>query len=61
MTVSDAHHIARILALHGHTDSDALTTADMDVAADLAGACRPEGSDDRHAIRAVLDTIGEAQ
>lgn len=50
MTAYDAYLTGRALAEHGLT-SDSATHADMDAAADYAGARRPETSDDRHAIR----------
>ena len=58
MTAYDAVRAARTLADHGHLDPDAVTTADIDAAADLAGAQRPTGPDDRHTVRLALDTIG---
>ncbi|MFE2710532.1 hypothetical protein ACFXKI_00725 [Streptomyces mirabilis] len=61
MTALDAYLTARTLAADGCHDSDAVTHADMDAAADLAGARRPAGSDDRHTVRAALDAIGEAR
>lgn len=57
MNAYDAYRTARILAADGRTDSDAVTHADMDAAADLAGAPRPS-SDDRHTIRTAIDAIG---
>lgn len=57
MTAYDAYRTARYLAQHGLLDSDAVTTADMDAAADQAGARRPEAADDRHTVRAALDAI----
>lgn len=57
MTACDAHLIAGTLADHGHHNPDAITTADMDAAADHVGAARPDKSNDRHTIRAALDTI----
>jgi hypothetical protein len=59
MTALDAYLAAQFLADDGHLDSDAVTTADIDTAADLAGAQRPADSDDRHTVRLALDTIGE--
>jgi hypothetical protein len=61
VTALDAYLTARTLADHGRHDSDAVTHADMDTAADLAGAQRPAGSDDRHTVRLALDTIGEGR
>jgi hypothetical protein len=61
VTALDAYLTARTLADHGRLDSDAVTHADMDAAADLAGAQRPAGSDDRHTVRAALDAIGEGR
>lgn len=58
MTTSPAYQTAQILAHHGLHDPDAITTADMDTAADHAGVNRPETNTDRHAIRTALDTIG---
>ncbi|MHC3450780.1 hypothetical protein [Streptomyces prasinus] len=57
MSAYDAYRTARTLAQDGLLDSDALTIADMDAAADQAGARRPEEADDRHAVRAALDSI----
>lgn len=61
MTAYDAYLTARTLAANGRYDSDAVTHADMDAAADIAGAQRPAGSDDRHTVRAALDAIGGAR
>ncbi|MDR3036167.1 MAG: hypothetical protein LBV78_24255 [Kitasatospora sp.] len=61
MNAGDAYRTAQFLADDGHLDSDAVTHADIDMAADLAGAARPETSLDRHAVRLALDTIGEQQ
>ncbi|AVH59919.1 MULTISPECIES: hypothetical protein [Streptomyces] len=61
MTALDAYLTARTLADHGMTDSDAVTIADFDTAADLAGAHRPAGPDDRHTVRIALDAIGDAR
>lgn len=58
MTAYDAYLTAQILADNGHHDSDAVTTADIDQAADIAGATRPDGPDDRHTVRIALDAIG---
>lgn len=60
MTALDAYRTAQILAGHG-IDSDAATTADIDAAADHAGARRPDTADDRHAVRIALDAIGETR
>lgn len=57
-TAYDAYRTAQALAAHGSTDSDAVTHADMDTAAELAGAARPANPDDRHAVRIALDSIG---
>ena len=57
MTAYDAYRTAALLAEEGRTDSDAVTRADIDQAADLAGAHRPETSDDRHTVRIALDAI----
>lgn len=54
--MSLAHDTAHLLATHGRTDSDALTTADIDTAADLAGHPRPT-DEQRHDVRAALDHI----
>jgi hypothetical protein len=59
MTAYDAYRTAQVLADH-NPDADAVTHADMDVAADLAGANRPAGSDDRGTVRLALDAIGGA-
>jgi hypothetical protein len=61
VTALDAYLTARTLADHGRHDSDAVTHADMDAAADNAGARRPAGSDDRHTVRTALDAIGETR
>lgn len=60
MTALDAYRTAQALADHGLHDSDAVTTADIDAAADHAGVPRPADRNDRHAIRTALDTIGDA-
>ncbi|MFE9461674.1 hypothetical protein [Streptomyces californicus] len=57
MTAYDAYLAARLLAASGRTDTDAVTTADMDAAADIAGADRPSSGHDRQAVRLALDTI----
>lgn len=57
MTAYDAYRTAALLAAEGRTDSDAVTRADIDQAADLAGADRPQSSDDQHAVRIALDAI----
>jgi hypothetical protein len=61
VTAYAAYRTALVLADSGRTDSDAVTHADIDVAADLAGVQRPDGSDDRHAVRIALDAIGGAE
>jgi hypothetical protein len=61
VTAYDAYLTARTLAADGRHDSDAVTHADIDAAADLAGARRPAGSDDRHTVRTALDAIGEGR
>ncbi|MEU9310922.1 hypothetical protein [Streptomyces sp. NPDC048256] len=61
MSAYDAYRTARKLAENGRTDSDALTQADIDAAADLAGATRPTSSGDRHNVRLALDAIGGAR
>lgn len=60
MTAYDAYRTALTLVGHGLLDSDAVTTADIDTAADLAGSPRPTGSNDRHTVRLALDAIGGA-
>ncbi|MFE4818543.1 hypothetical protein ACFRFU_19350 [Streptomyces sp. NPDC056704] len=60
MTALDAYETARVLADHG-LDSDAVTHADINKAADRAGAQRPAGSDDRHTVRLALDAIGDVR
>lgn len=60
VTAYDAYLTAQFLASEGRADSDAVTHADMDTAADLAGARRPDSSDDRHTVRIALDTIEAA-
>lgn len=60
MTALAAYETARVLADNG-LDSDAVTHADIDAAADLAGAPRPAGPDDRHTVRTALDAIGEVR
>lgn len=59
MSAYDAYRTARFLAVEGRTDSDAVSRADIDAAADLAGVNRPASADDRHTVRAALDAIGE--
>lgn len=61
MTAYDAYRTAQALADHGLLDSDAVTRADIDAAADHAGAQRPADNSDRHAVRAALDTIGDTR
>jgi hypothetical protein len=61
VTAYDAVLTARTLADHGRLDSDAVTHADIDTAADQSGAQRPASSDDRHTVRLALDTIGEGR
>jgi hypothetical protein len=61
VTAYDAVLTAQTLADNDRLDSDAVTHADMDAAADLAGAQRPAGSDDRHTVRTALDVIGEGR
>ncbi|MEU5596833.1 hypothetical protein [Streptomyces sp. NPDC020298] len=56
MTAYDAYLTARALADHG-LDSDGATTADMDAAADLAGAPRPDGPGEQAVVRMALDAI----
>jgi hypothetical protein len=56
VSAHDAYLTAQTLAQHG-LNSDQATHADMDAAADHTGAQRPDGPDDRHAIRTALDTI----
>jgi hypothetical protein len=59
VTAYDAYCTAQALAGHGFSDSDTVTTADMDAAADHTGTQRPITSSDRHAVRIALDAIGE--
>lgn len=61
MTTDNAYETARALAEHGFVDSDVVTHADMDAAADYAGVQRPVDSSGRHAVRAALDEIGAQQ
>jgi hypothetical protein len=60
VTALNAYDTARVLAAHG-LNSDTATTADMNAAADHAGADRPADSHDRHTVRIALDAIGEAR
>ena len=57
MTAYDAYRTAQALATNGHTDSDTVTHADLDTAADYAGANRPDTANDRHTIRLALDAL----
>lgn len=57
MTAYDAYRTAQFLVSEGYTDSDVVTHADVDQAADLAGATRPVTVDDRHTVRLALDTL----
>ncbi|WP_098007888.1 hypothetical protein [Streptomyces sp. sk226] len=57
MTAYDAYLTARLLAASGRTDTDAVTTADMDAAADMAGADRPGSGHGRQTVRLALDAI----
>lgn len=57
MTAYDAYRTAQVLADNGRTDSDQITHADIDTAADLGGAPHPAGQDDRHTVRLALDTL----
>lgn len=57
MTAYDAYCTASLLAAEGATDSDAVTGADIDQAADLADVDRPESREDRHVVRIALDAI----
>jgi hypothetical protein len=57
VTAGDAYRTAQALAGHGHHDSDAVTHADIDAAADYAGAQRPDCPGDRQAVRIALDVI----
>lgn len=61
MSTHDAYRTAKVLADNGHTDSDAVTHADIDTAADIAGVARPASSTDRHTVRGALDAIGDAR
>lgn len=56
-TAMVAYLTARVLAGDGHTDPDAVTHADIDTAADIAGVDRPTSSDDWHTVRAALEAI----
>jgi len=58
VTAYDAYLTAQTLAEHGLLDSDAVTHADIDAAADHTGVDRPACPDDRHAVRTALDAIG---
>lgn len=59
MTPLAAYETARVLAAHG-LDSDTATHADIDTAADHAGATRPGTTDDRHTVRLALDVLNTA-
>lgn len=59
MTAYDAYRTAQVLAANGRTDSDTVTHTDMDTAADLAGARRPTGPNDRHTVRIALDALAD--
>lgn len=61
MTAYDAYRTALSLANHGLLDSDAVTHADIDAAADQTGTSRPTGSDERNTVRLALDTIGDSR
>lgn len=61
MNASDAYRTAQALAANGLSDSDAATHADIDAAADYAGATRPATTADRNAVRIALDAIGAAK
>jgi|tagenome__1003787_1003787.scaffolds.fasta_scaffold12049957_2 hypothetical protein len=56
MTAGDAYRTAMVLADNGIVDSDAVTHADIDAAADLARAPRPD-ADDRAVVRLALDAL----
>lgn len=58
MTAYDAYRTAQLLASEGRADSDAATRNDIETAADIAGAARPQNADDRHTVRLALDAIG---
>jgi hypothetical protein len=60
VTAYAAYRTAQALAEHG-LDSDTATRADIDAAADYAGAQRPSDSNDRHTVRIALDAIGGKQ
>lgn len=60
-TAYDALRTAQVLADHGFTDSDAVTRADLEAAADYTGVNRPADSSDRHAIHTALDAIGDTR
>lgn len=57
MTCYDAYLTAVALTEHGRHDTDAVTRADIDAAADYVGARRPDGPHDRHAVRTALDAL----
>lgn len=59
MTAYAAYRTAQVLAENGQRDSDAVTRADIDTAADHAGVDRPQDADDRHTVRLALDAIGD--
>lgn len=50
------HTAARILADHGHTDTDTVTRADLIAAADQAGLGYPDGRQQTD-IRDALDDL----
>jgi hypothetical protein len=58
MSAYDAYRTAQLLASEGCTDSDAVTRNDIETAADIAGAARPQTADDRHTVRLALDALG---
>ncbi|WP_406516357.1 hypothetical protein OH809_45400 (plasmid) [Streptomyces sp. NBC_00873] len=60
MTAYDAYRTAQFLAAEGRTDTDAVTRTDIDQAADLAGAGRPETATDRHTVLLALGTLAPA-
>lgn len=57
MPAADALRIAEILVADGLTNPDAITHADMDAAADLAGIDRADSDIERYAIRAAITAV----
>lgn len=60
MSAAEAARVAEVLVADGLTDPDAITHADMDAAADLAGVERPDCDVERHAIRAAVTAVTTA-